>query len=49
MAAPLAAALEDTWQRDPNLYYEDGFQLFAVPPKVKGMGTFSVRPFALVP
>jgi choline kinase len=25
-AAPLAAALEATWRRDPNLYYEDGFQ-----------------------
>jgi choline kinase len=25
-AAPLADALEATWQRDPSLYYEDGFQ-----------------------
>jgi len=25
-AAPLAAALEVTWRRDPSLYYEDGFQ-----------------------
>jgi choline kinase len=25
-AAPLAAALETTWRRDPSLYYEDGFQ-----------------------
>ena len=25
-AAPLAAALEATWRRDPSLYYEDGFQ-----------------------
>ena len=25
-ATPLAAALEATWQRDPQLYYEDGFQ-----------------------
>jgi len=25
-AGPLAAALETTWRRDPNLYYEDGFQ-----------------------
>jgi choline kinase len=25
-AAPLAEALEATWRRDPNLYYEDGFQ-----------------------
>ena len=27
--APLAAALEATWRRDPSLYYEDGFQAFA--------------------
>jgi choline kinase len=25
-AAPLAAALEATWRRDPGLYYEDGYQ-----------------------
>lgn len=25
-SAPLAAALEATWRRDPSLYYEDGFQ-----------------------
>ena len=25
----LAAALEATWQRDPSLYYEDGFQEYA--------------------
>jgi choline kinase len=25
-AAPLAAALESTWRRDPSLYYEDGYQ-----------------------
>ena len=25
-AAPLIAALEATWQRDPDLYYEDGYQ-----------------------
>lgn len=25
-AAPLAGALEDTWRRNPDLYYEDGFQ-----------------------
>jgi choline kinase len=25
-AAPLTAALESTWQRDPDLYYEDGYQ-----------------------
>jgi choline kinase len=28
-ATPLADALEATWQRDPSLYYEDGFQEFA--------------------
>ena len=28
-AAPLAEALEATWRRDPQLYYEDGFQEFA--------------------
>ncbi|MFS8477375.1 MAG: NTP transferase domain-containing protein [Micromonosporaceae bacterium] len=28
-ARDLAAALEATWRRDPQLYYEDGFQLFA--------------------
>jgi choline kinase len=25
-AAPLTDALEATWRRDPNLYYEDGYQ-----------------------
>ena len=25
-AIALADALETTWRRDPNLYYEDGFQ-----------------------
>ena len=28
-AAALADALETTWRRDPQLYYEDGFQEFA--------------------
>jgi choline kinase len=28
-SASLAQALEDTWQANPDLYYEDGFQLFA--------------------
>jgi choline kinase len=28
-AAPLADALKTTWRRDPQLYYEDGFQEFA--------------------
>jgi choline kinase len=29
VAADLAAALDETWRRDPNLYYEDGYQLLA--------------------
>ncbi|HEU0241106.1 MAG TPA: sugar phosphate nucleotidyltransferase [Micromonosporaceae bacterium] len=29
VADDLAAALRETWQRDPNLYYEDGYQLLA--------------------
>ncbi|BCJ65596.1 sugar phosphate nucleotidyltransferase [Polymorphospora rubra] len=28
-AAGLAEALETTWRRDPNLYYEDGYQEYA--------------------
>jgi choline kinase len=28
-AEPLADALEATWRRDPQLYYEDGFQEYA--------------------
>lgn len=28
-ATALAAALRQTWERDPNLYYEDGYQLLA--------------------
>jgi choline kinase len=28
-ASALADALQATWERDPNLYYEDGFQEFA--------------------
>jgi choline kinase len=28
-AAGLADALETTWRRDPNLYYEDGYQEYA--------------------
>lgn len=31
-----------------NLLPADGFELFAVPPKLKGMDTFTVRAFALV-
>ncbi|MDY7084077.1 MAG: phosphocholine cytidylyltransferase family protein [Actinomycetota bacterium] len=29
IAGELADALQATWERDPNLYYEDGFQEFA--------------------
>lgn len=29
VAGDLADALEKTWRRDPNLYYEDGYQEFA--------------------
>ncbi|MEO3745270.1 phosphocholine cytidylyltransferase family protein [Plantactinospora sp. B5E13] len=29
VAADLADALETTWRRDPNLYYEDGYQEYA--------------------
>ncbi len=29
VADALADALEATWRRDPNLYYEDGYQEFA--------------------
>jgi choline kinase len=28
-AAALAVALEETWRRDPGLYYEDGYQTYA--------------------
>jgi len=28
-AAPLADALQATWERDPQLYYEDGYQEYA--------------------
>jgi len=28
-AGALADALKATWERDPNLYYEDGFQEYA--------------------
>ncbi len=28
-AAGLADALQATWERDPNLYYEDGYQVYA--------------------
>jgi len=42
-AAPLAAALEATWRRDPSLYYEDGFQELAD----RG-GAIAVAPIGLV-
>jgi choline kinase len=29
VASDLADALDETWRRDPNLYYEDGYQLLA--------------------
>jgi choline kinase len=29
VAADLATALHETWRRDPNLYYEDGYQALA--------------------
>jgi choline kinase len=29
VAADLADALQSTWERDPNLYYEDGYQEYA--------------------
>lgn len=35
-AAALAEALERTWRRDPDLYYEDGFQEFAAAGGVVG-------------
>jgi choline kinase len=42
-AAPLAAALEATWRRDPSLYYEDGYQELAD----RG-GTIAVAPIGEV-
>jgi choline kinase len=38
-AAALADALEQTWRRDPDLYYEDGYQTF-----VDGGGVVGVAP-----
>lgn len=38
-AAALADALEQTWQRDPDLYYEDGYQTL-----VDGGGVVGVAP-----
>lgn len=43
-AAELAVALEATWQRDPDLYYEDGFQTL-----VDTGGSISVATIGTVP
>jgi choline kinase len=42
-AGPLAEALEATWERDPQLYYEDGFQEF-----VDRGGTVATAPIGAV-
>jgi choline kinase len=42
-AGPLADALEATWRRDPNLYYEDGYQELA-----NRGGTVAVAPIGTV-
>jgi choline kinase len=42
-AEPLAEALEATWQRDPQLYYEDGFQEY-----VDRGGTVGTAPIGAV-
>ncbi len=42
-AEPLADALKATWQRDPNLYYEDGYQEL-----VDRGGRISVAPIGVV-
>ena len=42
-AGPLAEALEATWRRDPQLYYEDGFQEF-----VDRGGTVGTAPIGAV-
>jgi choline kinase len=42
-AVPLAEALEATWQRDPHLYYEDGFQEY-----VDRGGTVATAPIGAV-
>jgi choline kinase len=41
-AGALAQALEQTWRRDPDLYYEDGYQTF-----VDGGGTVGVAPIGV--
>jgi choline kinase len=43
-AAPLAVALEETWRRDPQLYYEDGYQTY-----VDAGGEVAVAPIGDVP
>jgi choline kinase len=42
-AGPLAEALKATWERDPQLYYEDGFQEF-----VDRGGTVATAPIGAV-
>jgi choline kinase len=42
-ADDLTAALEETWRRDPDLYYEDGFQVF-----IEGGGAIEVAPIGEV-
>jgi choline kinase len=42
-AGPLADALKATWERDPQLYYEDGYQEF-----VDRGGTVGVAPIGAV-
>jgi choline kinase len=42
-AGPLAEALQATWERDPQLYYEDGFQEF-----VDRGGTVATAPIGAV-
>ncbi|GAA4607008.1 phosphocholine cytidylyltransferase family protein [Actinoallomurus liliacearum] len=42
-AEPLAAALQATWERDPDLYYEDGYQEL-----VNRGGKISVAPIGAV-
>lgn len=42
-AEALATALESTWQRDPDLYYEDGYQTL-----VDGGGRVGVAPIGTV-
>jgi choline kinase len=42
-AKPLAEALEATWRRDPNLYYEDGYAQY-----VADGGVISVAPIGKV-